>query len=321
VGIERDATERVGDVFVSYVAEDRERVRPLVAALESQGLSVWWDQHIQAGARWDRSIDQALRTARCVVAMFSRASIDAHWVREEAHHGLGSAKLVPVLLDDVELPIGFRTVQCIRLAGVAEDAAANALVAAVQAFFGAQAGREQRLPDASAERPSILVLPFTNLSESQDTSFFVAGVHEDLLSMLSRIEGLAVISRTTSVAIAQSGKTVPQMAKDVSVAHVLEGSVRRAGDRVRITVQLIAAATDKHVWAQNYDRQLTDIFAVQDELASRSRSNCACASIPSSARASRRHAPRASRRMTACCVPKRRFATVGPKLHQSNSSI
>ncbi len=259
----------MGDIFVSYASEDRERVRPLVAALESQGLSVWWDQRIQAGARWDESIGQALRDARCVVAVFSHRSVDAHWVREEAHHGLKTAKLLPVLLDEVELPIGFRTLQCIQLAGVAQGASAKIFADAVRVYFGARVGQEPRLKaPAATDRPSILLLPFTNLSDSQDTSFFVAGVHEDLLAMLSRIDGMAVISRTTSLAIAQSGKTVPQMAKDVGVSHVLEGSVRRAGDRIRMTVQLIAGATDEHVWSQNYDRNLTDIFSVQDELAS-----------------------------------------------------
>ena len=257
------------DVFVSYVSEDRERVRSLVAALEHAGLSVWWDQRIGAGEDWDRSIERAIRAARCVVAVMSRQWTQSRWLREEALAGLDAGKLVPVALDSVDLPLGFRTVQALRLDGRSDEEAQSAVVAAVREFLkrAAQPTAEQSAEPALAKRASIAVLPFTNLTASEDTIFFVAGVHEDLLAKLARVEGLDVISRTTAVALAQMKKTMREIAKEFGVTHVLEGGVRRAGDRVRISVQLIEAAADRQVWNQTYDRQLIDIFAVQDELA------------------------------------------------------
>jgi len=126
--------------------------------------------------------------------------------------------------------------------------------------------------DAQADvmdSPSIAVLPFTNLSALQENAYFAAGIHEDVLTQLSRIEGLKVISRTSMMRYAgDTQKSIREIAQELDVNHVLEGSVRRAGDQVRITFQLIEAATDKHIWAQNYDRSLENIFAVQTEVAS-----------------------------------------------------
>ena len=113
----------------------------------------------------------------------------------------------------------------------------------------------------------VAVLPFDNLSEDAGNAFFASGVHEDVLTYLSRVVDLRVISRTSMLKIAETDLDVPAIGERLGVSHVLEGSVRRAGDRVRITVQLIDAATDEHVWADNYDRTLDDIFAIQTEIA------------------------------------------------------
>ena len=114
---------------------------------------------------------------------------------------------------------------------------------------------------------SIAVLPFANLSEDKDASaFFADGVHEDLLTNLAFIRDLHVVSRTSVMQYRNTTKTITQIAQELKVAYVLEGSVRRAGSKVRVTGQLIRAATDEHVWANNYDRDLSDVFAIQAEL-------------------------------------------------------
>ena len=113
----------------------------------------------------------------------------------------------------------------------------------------------------------VAVLPFTNLSQDENNAFFAGGVHEDVLTYLSRIDQLRVISRTSMLKIAEHGMGIKDIGKHLDVSHVLEGSVRRAGDQVRVTVQLIDATNDEHLWAENYDRELDDIFLIQTEIA------------------------------------------------------
>jgi TolB-like protein len=115
---------------------------------------------------------------------------------------------------------------------------------------------------------SLAVLPFENLSEEKDANaFFADGVHEDLLTNLSYIRDLRVVSRTSVMQYRNTTKPISQIGQELRVAYILEGSVRREGNKVRVTGQLIRAATDEHVWAKAYDRDLTDVFAIQGELA------------------------------------------------------
>ncbi len=117
------------------------------------------------------------------------------------------------------------------------------------------------------DRPSIAVLPFADLSREKDQEYFTDGISEELLNVLVRVDGLRVASRTSAFAFRDSGLSVPQIAKELKVGHVLEGSVRKDGDHIRITAQLIRADGDEHLWSENYDRELKDIFKVQDEIA------------------------------------------------------
>jgi len=120
---------------------------------------------------------------------------------------------------------------------------------------------------AAASALGIAVLPFDNLSPDPDNAFFAGGIHEEVLTRLSRINDLRVISRTSMENIAREHLPLPEIGRRLGVSHVLEGSVRRAGNQVRITAQLIEAASDKHIWAENYDRPLDDVFAIQTEIA------------------------------------------------------
>jgi len=125
-------------------------------------------------------------------------------------------------------------------------------------------------PQASARqaKPSIIVLPFTNMSGAADQDFFADGLTEDILTDLSRFRDLFVISRNTSFKYKGQAVDVKKVARELGVQYVVEGSVRRAGNRVRVTVQLIEGESDHHVWAERYDRDLEDIFAIQDEITS-----------------------------------------------------
>jgi TolB-like protein len=119
---------------------------------------------------------------------------------------------------------------------------------------------------ALPDRPSIAVLPFENMSADQDQEYFADGISEDLITALSRIHWLFVIARNSSFVYKHRAVDIKQVSRELGVRYVLEGSVRRAGSRIRITAQLIDAITGGHHWAERYDREPGDIFAVQDEI-------------------------------------------------------
>ena len=161
-----------------------------------------------------------------------------------------------------------------------------ALIAAVGAFAIWRSEQAQPTHTASAAAPatqarsvpaappaidkSLAVLPFKNLSNAAETDGFVDGVHDDLLIQLAKVRALRVTSRTSVMEYRNSDKRLPQIAAELHVAHILEGGVQRAGNRIRINVQLIDANSDQPLWAESYDKELTaeNIFAIQGELAS-----------------------------------------------------
>lgn len=127
-------------------------------------------------------------------------------------------------------------------------------------------GRSQAFAEAYGDK-SIVVLPFVNMSSDAEQEHFADGLTEELLNMLARIPDLRVISRTSSFRYKGQDKDIPTIARELAVAHVLEGSVRASAGRIRITAQLIDARTDEHIWSHTFDRQLDDLLAVQDEIA------------------------------------------------------
>src|SRR5213078_4202456 len=126
----------------------------------------------------------------------------------------------------------------------------------------------QPRPTSSAiPEKSIAVLPFDNLSRDPDNAFFAEGIQDEILTRLAKVADLKVVSRTSTQHFKSSPDNLPQIAKQLGVMHVLEGSVQKSNDQVRVNVQLINALTDAHLWAETFDRKLTDIFAVESEIA------------------------------------------------------
>lgn len=132
---------------------------------------------------------------------------------------------------------------------------------------------QQSLPQAEVrtstheETPSIAVLPFVNLSDDVANEYFADGLSEELINVLSKIRGLRVVSRTSAFSFKGAKVDIPTVARKLNVTAVLEGSVRKAGLHVRINAQLVQVASDSTLWSKNYDRELEDIFAVQDDIA------------------------------------------------------
>ena len=180
----------------------------------------------------------------------------------------GSAKWVIAALSAAVLAL----VSYVVLRPSAKDptpaAKSVAVAPAVAPVFAAPVPAATTLPSLANDK-SIAVLPFDNLSEDKDASaFFADGMHEDILTNLANIPELRVVSRTSVMEYRHTTKKIPQIARELGVAYILEGSVRRSGNQVRITGQLIRAANDEHLWAKSYDRELTpkEIFAIQAAL-------------------------------------------------------
>jgi TolB-like protein/Tfp pilus assembly protein PilF len=137
-------------------------------------------------------------------------------------------------------------------------------------FLRSQPALEKEKPTSLAaeiDSKSIAVLPFENLSEEKANAYFADGIQDEILTRLSKIADLKVISRTSTQRYKSAPENLPEIARQLGVAHILEGSVQKQGDAVHVTVQLIKAATDSHVWADSFDRKLTDIFSVESEVA------------------------------------------------------
>jgi TolB-like protein/Flp pilus assembly protein TadD len=139
------------------------------------------------------------------------------------------------------------------------------------AFDRAEAWRAKNQPRAAATTPvdqkSVAVLAFANLSDDKGNEYFSDGISEELLNVLAKVPGLKVTARTSSFHFKGKDTPIPEIARQLGVAYVIEGSVRKAGNKVRITAQLIKAADGFHVWSEDFDRELKDVFAIQDEIA------------------------------------------------------
>ena len=134
-------------------------------------------------------------------------------------------------------------------------------------FLGRYSAGNKTASTAGISNKSIAVLPFDNLSRDPDNAYFAEGVQDEILTRLAKVADLKVISRTSTQHFKSAPDNLPQIAKQLGVAHILEGSVQKSGEQVRVNVQLINALTDAHLWGDTYDRKLTDIFAVESEIA------------------------------------------------------
>ena len=134
-------------------------------------------------------------------------------------------------------------------------------------FLGRYSAGNTTASPAGITNKSIAVLPFDNLSRDPDNAYFCEGVQDEILTRLAKVADLKVISRTSTQHFKSTPENLPEIAKQLGVAHILEGSVQKAADQVRVNVQLINAVTDAHLWADTYDRKLTDIFAVETDIA------------------------------------------------------
>jgi TolB-like protein/Tfp pilus assembly protein PilF len=278
-------------VFLSYASQDAEAARRICDALRAVGLEVWFDQSaLRGGDAWDASIRRQIKECALFVPVISantQARVEGYFRREwnlAASRTLDMADdqafLLPVVIDatmdvNARVPEKFREVQWTHLpAGEAPAAFAER----VQRLLSGGAGpalpvappRVSAAPAVTTpthEPPSIAVLPFVNRSHDEEDEYFSDGLADELLNVLSKIRGLRVAARTSAFSFKGKQTTIAEVGRALNVATVLEGSVRKAGNRMRISVQLVKVADGYQLWSETYDRTLEDIFAVQDDIA------------------------------------------------------
>lgn len=262
------------DIFLSYNREDQVIAKLFAEGFEREGFNVWWDVGLRTGESYDQVTENALREAKAVVVLWSKKSAASRWVRAEATLADRNKTLVPCMIEPCDRPIMFELTQTAELshwAGDSGDGAWLNFLNDVREFVGMERPEPAttpswaNLPASPRVRETLLaVLPFDNLSSDVEMEFFSDGVSDDILGRISRGSKLRVIGRTSSFQFRGTDK--PKAAAALGATHVLDGSIRRAGTKVRIAAHLTEAIGQTTIWTDRFDRDLEDIFAVQDEI-------------------------------------------------------
>src|SRR5207248_6120859 len=259
----------MADVFVSYARPDEPQAIRVADALREEGYRVWRDDELPAHRAYADVIEERLKAAKAVIVLWSGEAAKSQWVSAEADAARSAGTLIQASIDGTVPPMPFNQIQCADLNGwdgSAEAPGWRKLESSVAVLAGPVAAKDAPQPRASARQLSVCVLPFQNMSGDAEQEYFSDGISEDITTDLSQVSSLEVIARNTAFTFKGQSVDVCDVARKLGVTHVLEGSVRKSGDRVRVTAQLIDGKSGGHVWAERYDRDLTDIFAIQDEI-------------------------------------------------------
>ena len=189
---------------------------------------------------------------------------DKHVVRDESIAPQTGRKLDRVIMVALAVGVTYFGIDKFVLAPARDAARADQIAAQIDQ--AREAGRSEALIESFGDK-SIAVLPFVNMSPDPEQAYFSDGISEELLNLLAKIPELRVISRSSAFAFKGKDINIVEVGEQLNVAHVLEGSVRQSGDRLRVTAQLIEARTDSHLWSETYDRAMGDIFGIQDDIA------------------------------------------------------
>lgn len=259
----------MADVFVSYAREDEPQAKRAAEAIRALGYRAWRDDELPPHRTYAEVIEERLNSADAVVVLWSAHAKTSQWVRAEADTARNCGTLIQASLDGTIPPIPFNQIQCADLSGWLGETEApgwHKLVGSIQEIAGRVIVKENTSRRRSRRQVSVCVLPFANMSGDIEQEYFSDGITEDITTDLSKVSALGVTARNTAFQFKGKSVDVGEIAQKLGVSHVLEGSVRKAANRVRITAQLIDGASGDHVWADRYDRDLTDIFAIQDEI-------------------------------------------------------
>ena len=276
------------DIFLSYNREDAATAKFYADAFAAEGLNVWWDATLRSGEAYDEVTEAALRGAKAVVVLWSPRSVVSRWVRAEATIADRCKTLVPVMIEPCERPIMFELTQTAELShwtGDASDTAWRALLSDVGRFVARGGPAPTNAPPplvmastepspavaqpkgkARAAKPSVAILPFTNRSEERADEVFAGGMGEDVAGALSLGRGLRVISQSATAVYRKNMSDLRTIGQELDAKYILEGNVRRVGETLRVTAQLVEAADGAILWTQKFDRPLAELAALQEQL-------------------------------------------------------
>lgn len=263
----------MSDIFISYARPNEGIAQATAEALRSAGYNVWRDDELPAHRAYSEVIEERIKAAKAVVVLWSADAAKSQWVRAEADAAREIGTLVQISLDGSLPPMPFNQIQCADLAGWNGDTRApgwSKVMGSIASLAGSAspaAASPTLAASAAPQRKAVVcVLPFVNMSGDTEQEYFSDGISEDIITDLSKVSALSIIARNTAFSF--KGRTVDNatLARDYDITHVLEGSVRKAAGRVRINAQLIDCDSGHQLWADRYDRDLDDIFAIQDEI-------------------------------------------------------
>lgn len=263
----------MSDIFISYAHSTEATAARIADVLRAQGHAVWRDDQLLAHGAFADVIEERLRAAKAVIVVWSADAAKSQWVRAEADLARSAGTLVQLCIDGCSLPLPFNQIQCVDLHGWNGETDApgwRKVVASVTALLnGTPPPVDARAASAKPKLREIVlaVLAFDNLSSDADLSYFSDGVSEEILYTVARTRDIRVIGKASSFQFRGREKAPQRIVEALGASHLLDGSVRRSGNNIRIHVELVDTATLHTLWSERYDRALTDIFALQDEIA------------------------------------------------------
>jgi TolB-like protein len=262
----------MSDVFISYARSTAKQAQAAAEALKALGYSVWLDDELLAHHAYTHAIEEQLTAAKAALVIWSAEAVKSEWVLSEANRAREEHKLVQVTVDGARLPMPFDQTQCADLAGWSGDASApgwRKVIASIAEMVGGPGAgpvvADGPLPLPS--KPSIAVMPFANLSGDPEQEYFADGMVAEITGALSRFKSLFVIASGSTLSFKGKGAGPQEVARQLGVRFVLEGSVRKAANRVRIAVQLTDATDGLQIWSDRFEDTLEDVFALQDSVA------------------------------------------------------
>ncbi|WFL77528.1 TIR domain-containing protein [Altererythrobacter arenosus] len=256
----------MSDIFLSYARPDRERIASLAATLEAQGCSLWWDRQIEGGAEFSAVIEEQLAAAKHVVVAWSQHSLHSHWVRDEADFARTEGKLVPISLDGVLPPLGFRQMHALDFSDWRSGADKTEFIELLRAVGanGASTRTEAEVAEQAARssvevrQPVIQILPFANRSSDEELGYLGEGLAEDISSIFASNRHFGIATG----------------AGEAREDYRVEGALRRMGAKARCNVKLVDPQGGTQLWADRFDAEAAELFESSDEMAGRIAARC-----------------------------------------------
>ena len=264
----------MSEIFISYARSTQAAALRFADALRAGGYAVWRDDELPPHRPYADVIEERLEAAKAVLVIWSADAVKSDWVRAEADVARTAGKLVQLSLDRAVPPMPFNQIQCDDLSGWNGDLAApvwrkvEASLAHLVRGDATVSSPPAPLPPGRGGKPSIAILPFANLSGDPDQEYFADGMVEEIGAALGRFRSIFVVASGSSLSLKNRGVSPQEAARSLGVRFLLDGSVRRAGGRVRIAVKLLEGASGAHARAERFEDEGEDLFELQDRVAS-----------------------------------------------------